>query len=288
MNWDDLRFVLEVARSGSLVAASKALRVSHTTVARRLQALEQAQGAPLFERRGNAYQPTELARGLVELASEMDERIAALERRLQAHKSAPRVEGEVHITTVAAMADRLGPQLVAFRERYPEVRLRLSVSNDMVNLARGEADVAIRITREPPERLVGRKLTDVRFAVFGAAHALPEPVGDLHALPWVCLDASRADTPQGQWEAEHVDDARVVLRTNSRGLFLDAVKRGLGIGVLPVGLGRDDTLRALSETLEELSLPVWILTHADLRKTPRIRAVMDFFGDTIDGARDRL
>lgn len=287
MNWDDLRFVLEVARSGSFVAASKTLRVAHTTVARRIQALEQEQGAPLFERRDNAYHPTHVARALVEVAVEMDERINALGRQLGAQDS--RVEGEVRIATVAAVADRLGPQLVAFKKAYPDVRLWLSVSNEMVSLAKGEADVAIRITRHPPERLVGRKLTEARFAVYGAKSSLPDPVGAIRELPWVSLDCSRAHTPQGRWESEHVPRERIVLSTNSRGLFLDAVRRGMGVGVLPLGLGADDdALVALTDPIPEISLPVWILTHADLRNTPRIRAVMDFFADAIAAAGEQL
>lgn len=288
MNWDDLRYVLEVARCGSFVGAAKTLNVSHTTVARRLQAMEQTHGASLFERRGKEYHPTLVARGLIELAREMDARIHDLERQLEAHAEEPRVEGEVRIATVAALADRIGPELAAFRRRYPDVRLWVTVSNEMVSLARGEADVAIRITREPPERLVGRKLTDVRFAVFGAEHAFPHPVADIHALPWVCLDSTRSLTPQGQWEAEHVDEDRIALRTNSRGLFLDLVRRGMGVGILPIGLSHDGPLRALTDPIPELTLPVWILTHADLRRAPRIRAVMDFFAEAIDAARDRI
>lgn len=282
MNWDDLRFVLEVARTGSVVAASKTLRVAHTTVSRRLGALEQAHGAKLFERRGNTYLPTLVGRAMVELASEMDDRIGTLERQLDARE--PRIEGEVRIATVAVVAERLGAQVVAFRARYPAVRLWLSVSNEMVSLAKGEADVAIRITNTPPERLVGRKLTDARFAVYGAQGTLPDT--DLVERPWVCLDASRSQTPQGRWEAAHVPPERVVLRTNSRGLILDAVRRGMGVAILPVGLG--ERLVPLTDPLDELTLPIWILTHEDLRKTPRVRAVMDFFAEAIDAVRDDL
>jgi len=287
MNWDDLRFVLEVARTGSFVGAAKALRVSHTTVARRLQALEQGHGTPLFERRGSRYRPTLVARGLIDLAAEMDARVKAVERQLEAQAEEPRVEGEVRIATADGLAERLGPQLAAFRARYPELKLVVTVSNEMVSLAGGDADVAIRITREPPERLVGRRLTDVRFAVYGAKKLLPQGDVDWHALPWVCLDDTRASTPQARWEATHVDDASVVFRTNARALFVDVVKRGMGVGVLPLGLA-DDGLEPLSGPIESLTLPVWILTHADLRRSPRIRAVMDFFAGVIDAASEQM
>jgi DNA-binding transcriptional LysR family regulator len=287
LNWDDLRYVLAVARTGSVASAARKLRVAHTTVYRRIHALEQAHRAQLFERRGNAYEPTPAARTLVDLATEMELRVDALEREMTGLDV--RMEGVVRITTVAPLAERLGEHLMAFHELYPAVQLVLRVTNDLLCLEKGEADVAIRVTRDPPETLVGRKVAAVRFGVFGAVHALPREPGALDELDWVGLDDSLADTPQGRWEARHLLPERIVLKTNSRPLFVDCVRHGLGVGVLPHAIGvADEALRALGEPIDELTLPLWLLTHGHLRQTSRVRAVLDFFGDAMAQASDQL
>lgn len=284
MNWDDLRYVLEVARSGSVTAAAKRLGVAHTTVYRRIQALEQSQTEPLFERRGAAYEPTGAARALVDLAMEIEARVVLLERATNAEMS-----GEVRITTVAPFAERFGASLASFRALHPNIRLVLRVTNDLLSVERGEADVALRVTRAPPEQLVGRKVGDVRFAIFGAAEALPSEPDDLFDLDWIGLDETLAATPQGRWENDHLRPERVIFRTNSRPLFVDLVRRGLGLGVLPCAIGAEgQSLRPLSPPLDELTLPVWLLTHDHLRRTPRVRAVLDFFADALAEVRDDL
>ncbi len=241
----------------------------------------------IFKRGPSGYELTAIGKSMVELASDMDERIGGLERQLAG--SDPRVEGEVRITTVASIAWRLRKDLLEFKRSFPAVRLCLHVSNDMVSLAKGDADIAVRVTKVPPAPLVGRKLVDVRFAVYGAGHILPAERGDIHEMEWVCLDASRAQTPQARWEMAHVDPAKVSLRTNSSALFGDAVSAGIGIGILPLGVGSEDpNLVALTEPMKELTLPLWLLTHEELRDTPRVRAVLDFLADVVGRSRERF
>jgi DNA-binding transcriptional LysR family regulator len=288
MDWDDLRFALAVARAGSVTRAARVLGVAHTTVARRVAALEASSGVALFQRAAGDATLTSAGRDLLAVGTEVEKQFLDFERRLASRDE--RLEGEVTVATMRPLASQLSTHLLAFRRLHPGIRIRLHATNDIVDLARGEADIAVRATSSPDESLVGRCVASLAFAAYVAdGFGWPSAADDLSALEWVCFDASLARSPQGRWEEENVPKERVVLRTNSRTVFAEAVAAGAGAGVMPCGLAAQmGGLRALSARIASISLPLWLLTHADLRRTPRVRALLDYLATVFDGERPML
>nr|HMR10568.1 LysR substrate-binding domain-containing protein [Polyangiaceae bacterium] len=183
--------------------------------------------------------------------------------------------GEVTLSVPEALGPLVCSLAAAFRDQYPSVVLNLDATSDRADLARREADVVVRAAAAPPDALVGRRLATIQFAVYTAAANARR---DDQPPRWVVFDAGQQKSPQGQWEQSQVPQQQVAVRVRSRGLFLEAVKRGLGHGVLPCALGDSDPeLCRVREPITELSCPLWILTHADLKDVPRVAAVMSFF-----------
>jgi DNA-binding transcriptional LysR family regulator len=272
MDWDDLRYALALARAGNMARAARSLGVAHTTVARRIAAFEAQVGAPLFDRVGGDCTPTISGRDLVDVASEIESRVNDFERRLASRDA--ELEGDVAIATMEPLAAKLTEHVLAFGRIHPRIRVRIHATNATVDLARREADIALRATSSPDEALIGKKIATLAFAVFGIEGKSRDDA------TWIAFDTTLAQTPQGKWEAENVPQDRVVLRTNSRVVFTEAVSAGAGIGVLPCGVAAQlPNLVALSEPIPALALPLWLLTHADLQHTPRVRALLDFLGD---------
>jgi DNA-binding transcriptional LysR family regulator len=287
MDWDDLRFALAVARAGSVTRAARVLGVAHTTVARRVAALEASSGVALFQRAAGDATLTPAGRDLLAVGNEVEKQFLDFERRLASRDE--RLEGEVTVATMRPLASQLSMHLLAFRRLHPGIRIRLHATNDIVDLARGEADIAVRATSSPDESLVGRCVASLAFAVYVADGFGCPSADDLGALEWVCFDASLARSPQGRWEEENVPKERVVLRTNSRTVFAEAVAAGAGAGVMPCGLAAQmGGLRALSARIASITLPLWLLTHADLRRTPRVRVLLDYLATIFDGERPIL
>ena len=289
MDWEDLHYAVEVARGGGVTAAARALGVAPSTVYRRITSFEARVGAKLVDRRGGAYALTPAGQALLAEGVALDDRIAALERGLRTRSRT--VEGEVTVACAELLAVEVPRYLAPFRAAHPRLRLRLLAGTKAVDLDRHEADIALRATAAPGDRLVGRKVADVAFAVYAsAAYAASHPVsGPLAALDWVCFDEARPETPQRRWEQATVPSAQVALRTNSRAAFLEAILAGAGVGVLPCGAAaKAPALVAISPVLPALTLPLWLLTHAEIARTPRVRVVLDFLGAALGRERALL
>jgi DNA-binding transcriptional LysR family regulator len=280
LDWGDLRLVLAVLRAGTLTAAAQALGVNQSTVTRRLLALHQALGARVLERRGAAYVLTPLGERLRPMLAEMEERALALERA--AHGLDARPAGVVRITTVDALAVRLlAPCLARFRARLPEVTLEIDSSSRTLDLARREADLALRLGRPRPETLVARKVGRMGFTLYASrgylkTHRVP-PMGESlegHAL--IDDDADQAWAPEVKWSRSLLAGARVAARAQTWQGRLAAVESGAGIAVLPCFLADEGkSLRRLyPDTLMHDDL--WLLVHPELRHVARIRVVYDF------------
>ena len=272
MDWDDLRFALALARAGNLAKAARSLGVAHTTVARRISAFEDELGTPLFDRVGGDATLTAAGKDLLETATDIESKVSAFERRLSSRDA--ELSGDVTIATTEPLAAKLTEHVLAFGRQHPNIRVRIHATNAAVDLAKREADIALRVTAAPPESLVGRKLANVAFAVYGTKGS------SIDDSPWIVFDASLASSPQGKWETENVAADRVAMRTNSRIVFMEAVTAGAGIGVLPCGVAAQlPNIVQLGDPIPSLSMPLWILAHEDLKDTPRVRALLDFLGD---------
>ncbi|AYG62253.1 LysR family transcriptional regulator [Rhizobium jaguaris] len=277
MEWDDLRVVLAVSREGTLSGAARRLGVTHSTVFRRLGAVEEQIGVRLFDRFRDGYVPTPAGETAAETAARLEDEVLSLERRLSGQDLRP--SGVVRITTTDTLGTILMRHLPAMRAVHPEIQVEVAVSNTMANLTRREAEIAIRPTPEPPEILVGRRVADIAHAIYGSrAYLSRNEEKDLLAHEWIGLDDALASTVIGRWIYENLRAARITCRVDALPALRDATLAGLGLALLPCYLG-DPTpgLRRLApKALTEPRSTLWLLTHNDLRRTARIRATLDF------------
>jgi DNA-binding transcriptional LysR family regulator len=276
LNWDDLRVVLAVARGRSLSAAARSLRVTHSTVFRRLAVIEQVLAVRLFERFRDGYVATPAGEAVAGLAARLATDITALEMRLAGQDMRP--SGTVRIATTDTIAPLLIRHIASLRVAHPEIIPEITLANTMADLTRREADIALRPTPLPPETLVGRRVADISHVVYGSPDYLARCRGeDLHDHDWVGLDEALASTVIGRWLRQHIRADRTVITVDSLPALRDAACAGLGLALLPCYVGDSDTgLRrvAVASPAEPRSA-LWLLTHGDLRHTARIRAVMD-------------
>jgi DNA-binding transcriptional LysR family regulator len=291
-DWNDARLVLAVARAGGLVAAAKAMRVDHSTVFRRLTALETRLG-PLFERGpGGSYHPTAAGARAALAAERMEDEVLGLARDLAGRDH--RLTGRLRVTCSETLAYRLlTPTIARFRERHPGIVIELVVDSRVLNLSRREADIALRVARPREGGLWGRKLADVAWTVYGAADYLERvpPLAvpaDLANHPLVGWEEGTAGINAADWMTEAVPDAAPVYRTNSLVNQLVAARAGIGLAALPCYLGDPEPglARALpGGPVPALARELWIVTHQDLRRTARARAFFDAVTEGIETDR---
>lgn len=281
-DWNDLRAFLAVARGGSTLAASKALGVNQTTVARRIEALEQALSFKLFERGQTGSRLTEAGLALIADAEAVEQ--AAIRFANQAAGQLRNVSGALRLTTNELVANTMViPALGEFRKAHPEIQVDLIITDRALDLANGEADLAIRTSVSlATSDLVARKICDHDIALFcsrdyAARRGVPATPGDLkdHDLVDVTLDMN--EMVGSSWMIRNAGGKAPVARSNSMASLVHAVKAGLGIGALPCTVGdlEPDLVRC-SEPIEESRASSWIVTRRELKDTPRVRAFIDF------------
>lgn len=267
--WDDLKLVRCIARAGGLTGAAAALGIDQSTVYRRLGALEKALETLLFERHRTGYAATAAGEELVALADRFERDIVDFGRRLEGKSIA--VRGEIRIATAdSLLAHLLIPVFRSFQAAQPEITLDVVIGNPALNLSRRDADVAIRATDSPPETLVGRRIGTIAWALYGTPDCATEDPF------WVTLGEDMAGLKVVQWARDHVPAGRRVYRANTVLGVASAVEAGIGVGHLPCFIGdASRALKRLSDPVPAFSAGLWLLTHADLRQSPRIRLLMD-------------
>jgi DNA-binding transcriptional LysR family regulator len=283
LSWEDLRVVAAVAEAGSLPAAAGRLGLDHSTVFRRLARIEAALGLALFERRREGFAATAAGEEIVALARRLDEDVTAVTRRLAGR--APTPSGEVRVTTAdSLLVHLLMPLFARFRTHCPDVRLDVVIGNPSLNLSKRDADVAIRAGDDPPSTLIGRRVARIAWALYGRRDDSTAAGDDAMAAdrPWVALGDDLAAMKVARFPAETEPPRRIVYRTNSVLALAEAVEAGIGIGHLPCFVGdvRPDLAR-LSAPDPRFAADLWLLTHPDLRKAARVRALLDFLADEI-------
>lgn len=280
--WDDLALVLAIARTGSLSGAGRALGTTHSTVYRKLLAMEARLQTRLVERLPDGYVLTAAGEVVRQAAERMEQEVHGLERRILGEDV--RLDGALRITTTDTLAcGVLSPVLARFRARHPGITLDLIVDNRALNLTRRDADVAVRPTRHPPETLVGRRIAAIATAVYGA----PDYLRRLAAPPlenamWVLPDDSLWDLPATRWGKRVIAADRVAVQASSVATMRELVRAGLGVAPLPCFLGDGDPgLARVTAPVAELSSELWLLTHPDLRRNARVRAFLGEVGDAL-------
>ncbi|HEX5391931.1 MAG TPA: LysR family transcriptional regulator [Rhodocyclaceae bacterium] len=271
LNWDDLRYFLALVDKGSVTGAARRLDVEHTTVSRRISALEAALGFRLFDRLPRAWNLTPEGENLVPQARRLEEEALSLQRA--AVGVAP-LSGTVRISAPPVMASHLlVPRLAPLRRGLPGVTLELVGETREANLTRREADIALRLSRPSAEGLVARSLVDIGYGLYGARTY----VAQVSSENWefVGYEESLLGTPQQQWLEKTAGSRAFSFRSNDLGSLHQAVKAGLGVGALPHFLAADDPSLMLLAPDCPVTRTLWLVMHPDVRRSPRVRAVAD-------------
>lgn len=278
-DWNDLKYFLAVARHGSTIAAGKALGVSQSTVQRRLVELEKHIGHRLVTREPTGYRLTDFGEELRPYAEHIEAFVEEFERRIG--DGARDQTGVIRVTCPEPIVHRMQPLIERFHARYPKLRVEFVMSDKYLDLTKGEADVAFR-SGDTEDELVGRKIADSVWAVYASRgyierHGKPERIEDLSQHPLVSFDESMRNHRVVQWLHAVAPDATISARNTSVLGLMYAVKSGIGIGPLPTPIAdaESDLVRVLGP-IPELARSWRLLTHPDLRRTPRITAFFDF------------
>lgn len=285
-DWNDWRAFLAVARSGSTLAASRALRVSQTTVARRIAALEEALGLALFERRPAGYALTVAASELVERAEAVEQ--AAVAAEAHARSASRGASGTVRITSEEIFSTvLLAPHLLELRELHPDIRIEIDNSIGLRDLAAGEADVALRSTHKAHGAgLVGRVIARDDWTMYcsrayAEKNGVPGSIAALKDHVIVGGGGGQLAREYGAWIEQAGLTDRVTIEQGSASGLLSAVRTGLGIAALPciVADNFPDLIRCAPPPAEKRHM--WLLTHERVRHQPAVRAVIDFLYDRL-------
>ena len=279
-NWEHWRSFLAVVREGSLSGAARVLALTQPTVARHVDALEEATGAALFTRSRSGLNPTQLALSLVPHAETMATAAESLVRTASGERNEAR--GTVRVAASEIVGTFvLPPMLAAFREAYPAIGIELALSNRNENLLRRDADIAVRMVRPEQEAVVARHVGAARIGLFAhrryvAVHGLPQRLEQLFLHPLVGIDRDESLLADASIGGQVLSRDSFAFRCDSDAAQLMAVKAGFGIGACHLGLAVDDPdlVRVLPETVE-FGYQMWAAMHEDLRDTRRVRLLFD-------------
>ena len=280
VGWDDQRIFLAVLEEGSLSAAARRLGLSHPTVRSRIEALETALGTVLFTRSVNGLTPTETAEALRASARAMAMASELFVR--QASASSGEIAGRVRISVPDFMGIEVVPAMLArLRQEHPAIRIELSLSNAPADLLAQEVDVAVRTVTPKQEALVARKVASIPLGLFASRDYIerrgsPVTLADAANHDLIGPDRNRSDLALVERLGSVLSRDRFVLRTDSHPAQLAAARAGVGIAVsqVPVGEADPNLVRILPD-FDVAMLDTWIVTHENLARVPRVRAVFD-------------
>ena len=280
MNWDNLQVFLTIARTGRVSGAARRLGVEHTTVSRRLEALEKELGVPLFYRTTTGYLLTSHGKNVVASAEAMERAAIAVAGR--AREGSGAIAGRVRLALAPEFASHwLTPALPAFRREHPQIELQILVGTRERNLTRGEAELSIQSPRPRQQGLVAVRIARTAAALYASKSALGGKrlwvtgVETLRGLPLLVYTSPYQMLQQAKWFQPILTSATIGLETNSTHVLLAAARAGAGVAVLPRFIAREE------EDLQEVSEPVaehdvWLITHPEFRRDPKVRATADF------------
>ena len=284
-DWSDIRIFLAILDHGSLVAAAELLALTQPTVGRRLAALEDRLGTPLFVRSGRRMQLTDSGKAILDSARRMETEMLAIERTIEVQ--AKGLCGEVTVSaTEGTGTEWLTPVLFEFHQQYPDIMVKVQIENRTVDLVHREADIALRLGRPTQPNLIARRLVTVGFGLYASKEYLQRmgPVDSIaslaeHRLVGLDTFGARIKLIVGSLQDEEVA-GRFVYLTNSPTAQLSAVRAGFGIGMLSHrwAVMAPELQRVLEDYMPG-EVDLWLVTHEELRHSARIRAVSDFIAE---------
>jgi len=291
MDWRAIQDVVAVAEAGSLSAAARRLNVSQPTVGRRLEQLETQLGTRLFDRTARGLTLTKVGENILNHARQMEEGALAIERI--ATGSNQELQGKVRISLIEDLGIKWLPQrLLDFHREFPQLAIEVNIDNRNVNLLRREADIAVRLARPEQGDLICRRAGMLHFGLYASQayldeHGLPQHRADLKDHYHVGFDDHIGRTPLIKRFEALFDQGNIRHRSNSHMEIIEATRAGLGCGVLCCFIAdRLPDLRRVMDKTIDYGREIWLVTHADIRNSARIRTVFDYLGKALeeDGA----
>ncbi|CAN2534669.1 hypothetical+protein [Methylocapsa aurea] len=278
MDWEDLRFFLVLSRCGSLSAAARALDVDHATVGRRIAALEASLGLRLIDRLPRSRPLTEDGAAIAAAAERME---ALAEEVLRRSRGASlTLSGAVRVSLPPVLATLcVAPRIETLRRLHPQLKLVLLASASFAALDRGEADIAIRMSRPEEPDAVARRVGAMRFRLYASRDSAARPAEE---WAFVGFDESLGHLAQQLWLRKIAGGRKIVFEANDLFAQQAAARAGAGAAALPTFMGdEDDALVSLPIEPEPPKRDLWLIAYPDLRRSPAVRAVMDFLADCI-------
>ncbi|OZG70814.1 LysR family transcriptional regulator [Hahella sp. CCB-MM4] len=280
-DWSDIYFAFQVARLGTLSAAAEVLDVHHSTVLRRINLLEKRLKTKLFHRHARGYSPTEAGKLLLQVATQTQEEFDRLMGQLSGIDE--QLTGSLIVTTVNSYASVLIPLLAEFQELHPGIRIEFVADPRIFKLEYGEAHVSVRPGAKPkdPDHVV-QPLKSVPYTLY-ASHKYIERFGrmksreDIEGHRFVATVTPFNNVPAMAWLNKHVPEDQIYHRSSDFVSMMHAAESGLGIAAISCWLGdRTNQLTRLIEPQEEWESPLWLITHRDIHRTPKVQALTGF------------
>jgi len=279
LNWDDIRYFLAVVESGSVTAAAAHLGVNHSTVSRRVSAFESALGTRLFDRGPVGWAITSSGENLLCSAKETAEAVRGLGRKVEGADET--LSGVLRVTAPhLCFQQLLGPPLKAFSNKYPDIHLQLIASDEPLNLAYGDSDIAFRTMDDPPPNLVGKRLATVAYAIYATQELQQRLQSKQISVPAVTWIGDGQSIPP--WVRKTHANVEVKYRVNSQDTMLVIARLGIAVAQLPCLLGDTESrIRRIPDIAADPGWGLWILSHVDLRMNARVRTFRDFMIDAM-------
>lgn len=282
-DWDDLRFFLAVARKGTVSGAAKQLAVNYSTVIRRINHLEEKAGTALFDRQPAGYELTPEGEDLLNNAHQIESEFENLERRIYCKDD--RLSGTIRIDTTDHLAALLMDDYAKFCKAHPDIELQIMTNLEEINLAKREADIAIRFTNSPPEQLESRRVCDVDANIYASKQLLEEfeKKGQMTDYPWIGWDQNDAGGITARFIENFLPEGvSLGCRVNSGISLNNALRSGLGIGYMWCFVAEqyEELVKAFPHT-ENFPMGLWILLHKDMTKTRRLQVFIDFIDQAL-------
>lgn len=279
-NWDDARFVLALAREGTIRGAAKSLSVNHTTVSRRIATLEEHLSARLFEQTPSGYVMTASGRIISQAAEGMENLLLSSQKQIEGADT--ELSGEVHIHIPDIFDEWVCERLAQFSQQHPKLQIHLSSETAVADLAKREADIALRFTNTPPLDMVGQKVWELPVAVYASSDCEIDP-SKLSSYPWVRWAPAYGQSSVEQWTDKISNGTPTVTRVTTYKTLTCMIKNSAGIGCLTPWFAEDDSkLQRITPILKEVTMDVWVLIHPDLRGVKRIKALKDLLIELFD------
>lgn len=279
--WDEVRTAFHVARQGTVSGAANVLGLHHTTVIRHIDALEAHLGQKLFQRHARGYTQTEAGKELLRVAQATDDQFKQLEARLRNKEGD--LSGEVVVTSLQELSFMVTPLLAQFQSKNPAIKINYSTGERLFRLEYGEAHLAIRAGEAPkdPDNVV-QPFVNFSVGLFAspdyiAVKGILRGSEDLMSHQFVLHGDEGLRAPHYAFLRSHLNAENIAFQSTDTSVLAQAINAGIGIGYLPTALGQRMGLQQVGTELQDWTFPLWLVTHVDLHRSPKVQALLEHF-----------